>query len=96
MVQITTDDVRGLAQLSALALSEDEVAALTSDIQTILTYVNKLDELDTADVQPTYHVNGLHNVWRDDEIVVSDVSREQLLALAPEQQSNAIKVPKVL
>ena len=96
MVQITNDDVRGLAQLSALALSDAEVASLTDDIQNILTYVNKLDELDTSDVAPTYHVNGLQNVWRDDVIEISDVSREQLLELAPARQSNSIMVPKVL
>lgn len=96
MVQITQDDVRRLAQLSALALDDDEIIALQADIGNILTYVNKLEELDTAGVKPTYHVNGLKNVWRDDVVVDGGVTTERLVGLAPARQGNAIKVPKVL
>jgi len=47
-------------------------------------------------VEPTYQVTGLQNIWRDDEIIDSSVSRRQLLALAAEQSDNCVKVPKVL
>ena len=65
-------------------------------IEKIINYINKLDELDTDGVEPTYQVTGLKNVWRDDEIIDSSVSRRQLLALAAEQSDNCVKVPKVL
>ena len=96
MTQISRDDVLHLAQLSSLQLGDDEIDALQADIGNILGYVEQLGELDTTGVEPTYQVTGLTNVWRQDEIDQSGVTREQLLALAPEQQANSVKVPKVL
>jgi aspartyl-tRNA(Asn)/glutamyl-tRNA(Gln) amidotransferase subunit C len=77
-------------------LTDQETDSLQQDISNILGYIEQLSELDTSDVEPTYQVTGLTNVWRDDVIDQSDVTREQLLALAPEQQNNSVKVPKVL
>ena len=99
MSTITNDDVRHLAQLSSLQMSDAEVESLRADIEKIINYINQLDELDTDGVEPTYQVTGLQNVWRDDEITSamdSSVSRQQLLALAAEQSDNCVKVPKVL
>ena len=96
MSTITNDDVRHLAHLSSLQMSDAEVESLRADIEKILNYINQLDELDTDGVEPTYQVTGLQNVWRDDEIIDSSVSRRQLLALAAEQSDNCVKVPKVL
>lgn len=96
MSTITNDDVRHLAQLSSLQMSDAEVESLRADIEKIINYINQLDELDTDGVEPTYQVTGLQNVWRDDEIIDSSVSRQQLLALASEQSDNCVKVPKVL
>jgi len=96
MSTITNDDVRHLAQLSSLQMSDAEVESLRADIEKIINYINQLDELDTDGVKPTYQVTGLQNVWRDDEIIDSSVSRRQLLALAAEQSDNCVKVPKVL
>lgn len=96
MTQITRATVLHLAQLSKLQLEDDEVDALAADITTILGYVEQLDELDTENIEPSYQVTGLENVWREDVIVDSNVSRETLLELAPEQAENQVKVPKVL
>jgi aspartyl-tRNA(Asn)/glutamyl-tRNA(Gln) amidotransferase subunit C len=96
MTQITRDDVLHLAQLSSLELNDDEIDALRIDISNILGYVNQLSKLDTSGVEPTYQVTGLQNVWRDDNIIDYGISREELLALAPESANNQIKVPKVL
>ena len=96
MSTITNDDVRHLAQLSSLQMSDAEVESLRADIEKIINYINQLDELDTDGVKPTYQVTGLQNVWRNDEIIDSSVSRQQLLALAAEQSDNCVKVPKVL
>lgn len=96
MSTITNDDVRHLAQLSGLQMSDPEVVSLCADIKKIINYINQLDELDTDGVEPTYQVTGLQNVWRDDEIIDSSVSRQQLLALAAEQSDNCVKVPRVL
>ena len=96
MSTITNDDVRHLAQLSSLQLSDDEVADLQVDLKNILNYIDQLAELDTTGVEPTYQVTGLENIWRDDIIDVSSAGREQLLALAPDQANDSVKVPQVL
>ena len=77
-------------------MSDAEAELLRVGIEKIINYINKLEELDTDGVEPTYQVTGLQNVWRDDEIIDGSVSRQQLLALAAEQSDNCVKVPKVL
>lgn len=96
MTQISRDEVHRLAQLSSLALADDEIDALQIDIGNILGYIQQLSELDTTGVEPTYQVTGLENVWREDKIDDYGIDRDELLALAPESQNGQIKVPKVL
>lgn len=96
MTTISRDNVRHLAQLSSLQLSDDEVDGLQTDISAILKYVEQLDELDTDGVEPTYQVTDLENVWRDDVVDQKGVTREQLLALSVATHDNQVKVPKVL
>lgn len=96
MTQISRDDVLHLAQLSSLELSDVEIDGLQVDISNILGYVEQLSKLDTHGVEPTYQVTDLKSVWRDDTIIDYGISREKLLALAPESTDNQVKVPKVL
>lgn len=96
MTVISRDDVQHLAQLSSLQLANDEVDNLVTDINGILGYIEQLGQLDTTGVEPTYQVTDLENISRTDEVIDYGVSREQLLALAPAQQDNQVKVPKVL
>ena len=96
MTQITRDDVQHLAQLSSLQLDDGEVDSLRTDLENILGYIEQLSELDTTGVEPTYQVTDLENVWRDDSVDDYGISRDALLALAPEAEQNQIKVPKVL
>ena len=96
MTVISRDDVQHLAQLSSLQLTDEELGSLKTDIGNILGYIEQLGELDTTGVEPTYQVTGLENVWRDDLVIKSDVTREELLALSTESASNQVKVPKVL
>jgi len=95
MTQISRDDVARLATMSSLQLADDEMDALATDIERILGYVEQLNELDVEGVEPTYQVNQPQNVWRNDEPMAS-LSSESLLAVAPDQSNNQIKVPKVL
>lgn len=96
MTQISRDDVRQLARLSSVTLSDNELDSLKGDLAKILEYISQLNELDTANVEPTYQVGNRQNVWRDDTIIDEAVGREQLLALSPETHDQQIKVPKVL
>jgi len=85
-----------LAKLSNFSLSEDEIKSLGTDLENIIGYISELNELDTEGVEPTYQVFEMENVWRDDEILPQEASREDLLALSREQKDNQVKVPKVL
>lgn len=95
MTHLSRDDVAKLATMSSLQLQDDEIEPLRADIERILDYIRQLDELDTSGVKPTYQVNQLQNVWRDD-VPTPSLSGETLLQLAPEQIDQQIKVPKVL
>ncbi len=96
MTDISTSDVQHLAQLSSLQLDDHEVEALRVDLGNILGYIDQLSELNTEGVEQTYQVTDLQNVWRDDVIDNYELGRDELLALAPDADSNQIKVPKVL
>ena len=95
MTTISTSDIQHLASLSSLALADDEVDGLRQDLENIIGYIDKLGELDTSGVEPTYQVTGLENVWREDE-VQPGISAEKLLEMAPEKQNNQVKVSQVL
>lgn len=97
MTHITTETLERLATLSALELSADESTELKTDLESILGYIDQLEELDTDGVAPTYQVTDLQNVWRQDDIDTTLPARETLLSTAKENVSNSqIKVPKVL
>ena len=95
-MEIKREDIIHLSKLSNFELSEQEMESLGKDLSGIIKYISQLDELNTDGVEPTYQVFEMENVWRDDEILKQDASREQLLALTKEEKDNQIKVPKVL
>ncbi|MBR2741573.1 Asp-tRNA(Asn)/Glu-tRNA(Gln) amidotransferase subunit GatC [Candidatus Saccharibacteria bacterium] len=95
-MDIKREDILHLADLSEFALTDSEIESLGGDLKGIIKYISQLDELDTTDVEPTYQVFEMENVWRDDEILEQDATREELLALTKNEKDNQIKVPKVL
>ena len=95
-MDIKREDILHLADLSNFSLSETEISSLGSDLGDIIKYISQLDELDTNDIEPTYQVFEMENIWRNDEILPQDATREELLALTKESRDNQIKVPKVL
>lgn len=96
MTKISEDEVRKLARLSGISVSDDDVQRLQFELGAILNYVDQLNELDTEGVQPTYQVTGLEHVARRDEVIDYGVGQEQLMANAPDQKDGQFKVPKVL
>jgi aspartyl-tRNA(Asn)/glutamyl-tRNA(Gln) amidotransferase subunit C len=96
MTKISQDDVLHLARLSNLQLNPSEVEPLQVDLNNILEYVQQLNEVDTDNVEPTYQVSGLENVWRKDEVIDYGIGREQLLNLSPDHTADSVRVPKVL
>ena len=96
MSTITKDDVKYVAGLAKIAITEDEADALTAELDAILGYVNQLDGVDVTGLSPTYQVNGLVNVQREDVAQDYGTTQETLLQNAPETQDGSIKVPRVL
>lgn len=95
-MEINCETVKHLADLSNFSISDAENQTLQKDLSEILKYVSQLDEIDVSGVEPTYQVLEMENVWRADEILEQDATREELLALSHEQKDNQVKVPKVL
>ena len=96
MSVITTDDVKKLAKLSRLNLSQEEIVQFASEMQEILTYVEQLDNVDVSELEPTSQVTGLQNVTRKDNIINYGPTSAQLLQNAPNIQDNQIKVKRML
>lgn len=95
MSKITKKDVEYVAKLARLKLSEKEKEKFTKQLDQILKYVDKLNELDTEKVKPTSHVLPLKNVFREDKVGKS-LEVEKVLENAPEKAKGFFKVPKVI
>lgn len=86
-------DVRQVARLARLELSEAEASRFDEQLGAILDYMEELGELDTSDVSPMSHPNFIATTWREDE-VGEGLSRREALANAPEQDGVAFVVPR--
>ncbi len=94
-MEISQETVRHVAKLARLSLSPEEEALLGQQLGQILGYVDQLNELDTTGLEPTSHSIPLKNVLRADEPRPS-LSREDLLANAPQTEDGMFRVPKIL
>lgn len=84
-----------LAHLSKLSFTEQEKKDISKDLQKMIGFVDKLNELDLQDTEPLMHMSEEINVLRDDEIKGS-VSREEALKNAPDTDGQFFLVPKVI
>ncbi|MDD3437743.1 MAG: Asp-tRNA(Asn)/Glu-tRNA(Gln) amidotransferase subunit GatC [Candidatus Gastranaerophilales bacterium] len=91
---IDIKDVEHVAKLARLALSEEEKQKFVKQLNSILEYMNELNEVDTSNVAPMEHSIKITNVMREDTVVV-DFSREELLNNAPEEEDGFFRVPKI-
>jgi aspartyl-tRNA(Asn)/glutamyl-tRNA(Gln) amidotransferase subunit C len=94
-VGLSREEVRHVAELAKLGLTEEEKGLFSEQLSAILDYAERLQELDTEDVPPTAHSIPLQNVMRDDE-VTSSYPREDILANAPQSEQGSFKVQAVL
>jgi aspartyl-tRNA(Asn)/glutamyl-tRNA(Gln) amidotransferase subunit C len=93
--KITREEVRHVARLGRLDLDEQEEKHFTEQLNQILSYMEKLNELDTSDIPPMTHAVPLHNVYRPDEVRPS-LNRERALDNAPQSDEVNFVVPKVI
>lgn len=94
-MRITPEEVARIATLSRLEMNDDLSAKLTGQMDDILGYMEKLSELDTADVEPMYTPVEHVSVLRDD-VARSEYSREEILANAPEEDGRYFIVPRIV
>ena len=94
-MKITRQEVEHVARLARLALSEEERERMRAQLDAILTYIDKLNQLDTTGTEPTSHVIPMTNVFREDEVRPS-LAQEQALANAPDRQEALFRVPRIL
>ncbi|AYO31050.1 Asp-tRNA(Asn)/Glu-tRNA(Gln) amidotransferase subunit GatC [Biomaibacter acetigenes] len=94
-MRITKETVEHVANLARLYLSEEEKAEMTEKLNSILDYMEKLNELDTSQVQPTAHVIPIKNVFREDRIWES-LPLKETLKNAPDRDENFFRVPRII
>ena len=91
----TENDIKHIARLARLQVDESDLAELTQDIQRILAYVSKLEELDTASIPATTHAVALSNDLRED-IPKASLATELGLRCAPEPIQGGFGVPQII
>lgn len=95
MTKINRREAEHVARLARLSLESDELEALTGQLDAILGYVDKLNELDTAGIEPTAHAVPMTNALRNDDVRPS-LPREQALQNAPRAAEGCFRVPRVI
>ncbi len=94
-MSLSESDVRKLANLARLELTEDEVSTLGPQLEQILRFVERLSELDTGDVEPMATALDVDNRWRDDE-VTPGLTNDEAMRSAPQSDGGYFVVPPVL
>ena len=94
-MSVTTKDVSYIAELAKLRFSYDEMLTMTAELNNILHYIDKLNEVDTEGVLPLSSIHDPVNVLRDD-VERTALSSADVLRNAPDRQDRFFKVPKVI
>jgi len=94
-MEVTDKLIEKVAHLARLKFDDSEKEAIKKDLQRMIEFADKLNELDLENVEPLLHMSEEVNMLREDEIQGS-VSREEALKNAPEHDEKFFKVPKVL
>ncbi len=94
-MSLTKEEVLKVGHLARLEFKEEEIEKFKGDLNNILSFIEKLQEVDTDGVEPMYQVNNLSNVLRKDEIKKS-LDKEEALKNAPQKDDGMFIVPKVV
>lgn len=96
MAKLTRDDILKLAWLARLDLSEAEIEEYSQELSEILQYVEQLQGVDIAGLEPTLQVTGLSNVARPDEVRDYGYAPAELRKNLPDEQDDQIKVRRMI
>ena len=94
-MSVTIKDVEHIAKLAKLKFTDEEMQKLQGELNTVLAYIDKLNEINLDDVEPLENINETENVFREDE-AKPGVTKEEALKNAPDKTKDFFKVPKVL
>ena len=94
-MKISSREVEYVANLARLEITEKEKDKFTAQLNDILLYIDKLNELDTNGVEPMSHAISVTNAFRDDQVMDS-IGTQQTLANAPDARGDFFRVPKVI
>jgi len=95
-MKLSKEEVKHIAHLARLGLTEEELEKYTQQLSSILDYVEQLKEVNTDGVEPTAQVTGLENVLRPDSIAACpEEEMKKLVAMAPEHEDNLVKTRSV-
>jgi aspartyl-tRNA(Asn)/glutamyl-tRNA(Gln) amidotransferase subunit C len=92
---ITSEQTKHIAKLARLAVTDEEIASFTKQIDAVLSYVEKLDTVDTAGIEPTAYVANRRDSLRNDE-ARNSLTQERLLENAPSVKGGCFAVPHVM
>ncbi len=95
-MSITPNDIKHIAELSRLELSEEEVKKFGGQLDSILQYIEQLNEVDTKNIEPTAQVSGLSNIWRADDVHVWDEGEVEAALSQGAREGGQVKVKRVL
>jgi aspartyl-tRNA(Asn)/glutamyl-tRNA(Gln) amidotransferase subunit C len=95
MTKITIEEVKYVANLARLAITEEEAEKFTNQLDAIINFAEQLNELDTENVEPTSHVLDIKNVMRED-IAQAGLPVEEVLKNAPDHENGQIRVPSII
>lgn len=94
-MKIDTETVDKIAHLARLEFENESKAQIINDMNNMLSFIEKLNELDTTNVEPLIYMSKEVNVLREDD-VRHDISQQEALKNAPKKDSDYFKVPKVI
>ena len=94
-MEVTTGLINNLANLARLQFSEEEKVAIRTDLQRMIAFVEKLQEVDTTGTEPLLHMTDVLDAYREDEVKGS-MQKATALANAPDANHDYFKVPKVI
>lgn len=95
MSRISPDQVKHVANLARLAITEEETEKFTNQLDAIISFAELLNEINTDGVEPTSHVLDMKNVMRED-IPQEGLPQSEVLKNAPEHQDGQVKVPSIM
>lgn len=95
MAKLTKEEVKHVAHLARLAITEEEAEKFAEQLGKITDFAEQLNELDTTNVEPTSHVLPLANVLRED-VAKEGLSRDKVMLNVKEQEAGQIKVPSIM